>query len=259
MTEIQSISIEHLGQSGLRVDLPNLTFVVDPYLSNSVQVLEDSELERQMPIPYLPEALTNVDWIFISHSHMDHCDPQTIPILSQASSQARFMGPLDVRQTLIKWGICESRIYPASQSEFKLEDNLTVKALPSAHPVIRYDSNGDSKTVSYIFRRNKRSLYLACDTSVCDELLEILKQEAPIHTAFLPVNEDNYFRRKRGIIGNMSVREAFGLADVVGIENVVPVHWDMFKVNSAEPDEIRAVYDAHDWSFNLINANKALI
>ena len=125
---------------------------------------------------------------------------------------------------LNKWGICESSTYSIS-IEFKLEDNLTVKALLSAHPVIRYDSNGDSKP-SVIHLRNKRSLYLACDTSVCDELQEI-QTEAPIH-AFLPVNEDNYFRRKR-VIGNMSVREAFGLADVVGIENVVPVHWDMFK------------------------------
>jgi len=40
----------------------------------------------------------------------------------------------------------------------------------------------------------------------------------------------------------MSVREAFLLADEVGIEEVVPVHWDMFAANAVGLDEIRAVH-----------------
>jgi L-ascorbate metabolism protein UlaG (beta-lactamase superfamily) len=70
----------------------------------------------------------------------------------------------------------------------------------------------------------------------------------------LPVNEDNFFRRRRGIVGNMTIREAFGLAAEVGIQSVVPVHWDMFAVNSASPEEIKAVYKADAWPFELIEA-----
>ena len=68
----------------------------------------------------------------------------------------------------------------------------------------------------------------------------------------LPVNEDNYFRRRRGIVGNMTVREAFGLASEVGIRTVLPVHWDMFCVNSTSLLEIQAVYDSFDWPFKLL-------
>jgi L-ascorbate metabolism protein UlaG (beta-lactamase superfamily) len=81
-----------------------------------------------------------------------------------------------------------------------------------------------------------------------------LKGAGPIDTALLPVNEDNYFRRRRGIVGNMTIREAFGLAAELGIRSVVPVHWDMFAVNSASPDEIKAVYKADAWPFELIEA-----
>ena len=53
---------------------------------------------------------------------------------------------------------------------------------------------------------------MAGDTSVYEELLSCLKSVAPIDVAFLPVNEGT-FRDRRGIVGNMSVREAFELAD----------------------------------------------
>ena len=89
--------IEHLGQTGLRIDLEDLTVLVDPYLSHSVEELDASDLVRKMPIPYQPNELTEVDWVIITHEHMDHCDPRTLPVLAQASPRARFIGPLAVR------------------------------------------------------------------------------------------------------------------------------------------------------------------
>ncbi|MDV7398694.1 hypothetical protein RZS08_45230, partial [Arthrospira platensis SPKY1] len=88
----------------------------------------------------------------------------------------------------------------------------------------------------------RATLYMAGDTRLCDELIDALKAAGPIHTAFLPVNEINYFRNRRGIIGNMSVREAFGLAQELGFEQVVAVHWDMFAINEVYPEEIRLVH-----------------
>jgi hypothetical protein len=62
-----------------------------------------------------------------------------------------------------------------------------------------------------------------------------------------------------GIVGNMSIREAFGLAAEVGIEQVVPVHWDMFVVNSTSPKEIEAVYESTSWQFELIDGSMILL
>lgn len=246
--------IEHLGQTGLKIDLDDLTVLVDPYLSHSVQELDAPDLVRQVPIPYQPGELSTVDWVLITHEHMDHCDPHTLPVLAQASPQARFMGPLAVRKQLGQWGISGERIMQALPDEFDLGAGLSVQAIPAAHPRIRYDQDGQLQAVGYLFQHEGRSLYSAGDTSVCDELLEALKGSGTIDTALLPVNEDNFFRRRRGIVGNMTIREAFGLAAEVGIRNVVPVHWDMFAVNSASPEEIKAVYKADAWPFELIEA-----
>lgn len=254
MNTVSKTRIEHLGQTGLRIDLIDLTVLVDPYLSHSVQELDAPDLVRQVPIPYQPHELSMVDWVLITHEHIDHCDPHTLPALAQASPQARFIGPLAVRRQLEQWGISGDRIMQAPPDVFDLGKGLSVQSIPAAHPRIRCDQDGQPQAVGYLFKHNGRSLYLAGDTSVCDELLEVLKGVGPIDTALLPVNEDNFFRRRRGIVGNMTVREAFGLAAEVGIRSVVPVHWDMFAVNSASPEEINAVYKADVWPFELIEA-----
>ncbi|MEB3318514.1 MAG: MBL fold metallo-hydrolase [Cyanobacteriota bacterium] len=246
--------VEHLGQTGLKIDLDDLTVLVDPYLSHSVQELDAPDLVRQVPIPYQPGELTTVDWVLITHEHMDHCDPHTLPVLAQASPQARLVGPLAVRKQLEQWGISGERIMQAPPVEFDLGAGLSVQAIPAAHPRIRCDQDGQPQAVGYLFQHDGRSLYLAGDTSVCDELLEVLKGVGPIDTALLPVNEDNFFRRRRGIVGNMTIREAFGLAAEVGIRTVVPVHWDMFAINSASPEEINAVYKGDAWPFELVES-----
>ena len=255
MTTTNKARIQHLGQTGLRIDIGNLTVFVVPYLSHSVQELEAPDLVRQVPIPYQPHELTSVDWVLITHDHMDHCDPHTLPALAKASPKARFVGPPAVRRQLEQWGIAEDRILPAPEAELDLGEKLTVQAMPAAHPKIRLDQSGQLLAVGYLLRRQDRKLYLAGDTAVCDELLAALKLAAPIDTALLPVNEDNFFRRRMGIVGNMSIREAFGLAAEVGIEQVVPVHWDMFAVNSTSPKEIEAVYESTSWPFELIDGS----
>ena len=248
--------IEHLGQTGLRIDLGDLTVLVDPYLSHSVQEMDAPDLIRQVPIPYQPHELSTVDWVLITHEHMDHCDPHTLPSMAQASKQARFVGPLAVRRQLEHWGIPSERIVAAPTEEIELGEGLYMQAIPAAHPRIRLDQDGHPQAVGYLFTHNGTKLYLAGDTSVCDELLDALKRVGTIDIALLPVNEDNFFRRRRGIVGNMSIREAFGLAAELGIQHVVPVHWDMFAVNSANPEEIEAVYKAYNWPFQLIEARE---
>jgi L-ascorbate 6-phosphate lactonase len=255
MIPSETIHLQHLGQTGLRIDLGDTTVLVDPYLSNSVQELDSPDLVRQVPIPYLPNELTGVDWVLITHEHMDHCDPHTLPILAEVSPYARFMGPLSVRKQLADWGISEERIQEASPVAYDLCIGLQVRSVPAAHPRMRLDQDNQPHAVGYLFQYNNKTLYLAGDTSVCDELIYELKQLGPIDLALLPVNEDNYFRRRRGIVGNMSIREAFGLAADVGIKSVVPVHWDMFVVNSTSTAEIKAVYDSECWPFDLLNSS----
>ncbi len=245
------VPVRLLGQSGCRLEFPGCTVYLDPYLSNSVQELDAHDLVRLQPIPVRPEKITDADWVLITHEHIDHCDPHTLPQLAAASPAARFVGPAPVLELLAQWGLSRERLHLATETWTTLDDNVAVHAVPAAHPRIERDGQGRLRHVGYILEHHGSRLYLAGDTSVVQELIDALEALRPIGTALLPVNEHNFFRGRRGIIGNMSVREAFQLADELGIGHVVPVHWDMFAANSVGEDEIGAVFSHMRPSFEL--------
>src|SRR3546814_6558715 len=99
------IPVQLLGQSGCRLGFQGGTVYLDPYLSNSVQELDAPDLARLLPIPCRPEQITDADWVLITHEHIDHCDPHTLPHLPAASPTARFMGPAPVLQLLAQRGL----------------------------------------------------------------------------------------------------------------------------------------------------------
>lgn len=246
-----AISLQMLGQSGCRVAFPGLTVYADPYLSHSVQALDAPDLRRQTPIAFDPESVTDADWMLITHEHIDHCDPHTLPKLARSSPQCRFVGPKVVLDLLRSWGIDDSRLVVAETRWIDLGKGVTVHAVPAAHPDLDRDEAGRFRYVGYVLQHEGKRIYVAGDTKVCEELLTSLKALAPIDTALLPVNEHNFFRGRRGIIGNMSIRDAFGLASEIGIRRVIPVHWDMFAVNSVYPEEIEVVYRKSKPNFEL--------
>ena len=116
------------------MNLNNFNILVDPYLSNSVQQLDSSDLKRMMDIPFKPEELINIDWVLITHDHMDHCDPHTIPIIAKSSKNSKFIGPEPVRKLFKNWGINEERIFSASSELIEISQEISIKSLPAAHP-----------------------------------------------------------------------------------------------------------------------------
>lgn len=244
--------VEFLGQGGFRLSLPDLTLYIDPYLSDSVRLLDGPDLCRQVPAPLAPQDIKDADWVLITHAHLDHCDPHTIPALAKASPAARFIGPPPVLDLLREWGISERRLVAAEESWTNVAAAVAVHAVPAAHPQLMRDSDGRLSCVGFVVEdADGRRAYFAGDTGIVDELIEAVSTLGPYDIAFLPVNEQNYFRRRRGIIGNMSVREAFGLAEEIKANRVFPCHWDMFAANSTYLEEVQLLHDRLAPSFTL--------
>jgi L-ascorbate metabolism protein UlaG (beta-lactamase superfamily) len=240
-----------LGQAGFRLEFPAAVVYIDPYLSDAVEECEGALYRRQTPAPFEARSVRDADWVLISHGHLDHCDPAALPEIARASPDCLFLGPNEIRSVLGDLGVPEHRIVEPKECWLPLAEGLQLRPVPAAHPCVERDDEGQLRCLGFVLEHDGRRIYHAGDTSVHEQLIRELAALAPIHTALLPVNERNFFRDRLGITGNMSVREAFQLAEEIGVETLVPIHWDMFALNSVFPEEIFLLYEKLQPPFSL--------
>jgi len=241
-----------LGQSGFRMVHRGTTVFIDPYLSDSVERLEGPHQRRRVPIWKQPGLIDDADWVLITHGHLDHCDLDTVIPLSEASPSCRFVAPQEVCGHLTRQGISANRLIVAPPEWLELGNGIRIHATPAAHPMIDLDSTGHWRCVGYVMEYDGRRIYHSGDTSLLRPVIEFLDQLKPIDAAMLPVNEHNYFREQLGILGNMSVRDAFGFAETLGVTTLVPMHWDMFEANGVLREEIELYHRLSAPSFDLL-------
>lgn len=245
-------ALVHLGQSGFRLSLGDATIYLDPYLSDYVEMLEGAGMRRLRPAPTSPDSIDDADAVLVSHVHADHCDPFTLGPIAERNPDCIFVAPYEAADFLDRQGIVpRPRILLAGNDWLELPCGVPVLPVPAAHRAIDRNAAGLARCVGYVVRANRRLLYHSGDTSVHPEIVERLRALGGIDIAMLPVNECNYYRDRAGIIGNMSVREAFGLADEIGARTVVPMHFDMFAPNCVFREEIEAIYRHQRPGFTL--------
>ncbi len=212
-----------LGQVGTILKSDGRILWIDPYLSE-----HDG---RCFPPPLKPQEVTNADFVFITHEHLDHFDPNTLKSLATASPHAKFVVPFCCREPLAKLGVAAARIVQAKTDEWAKLDGLEFKPIPSAHYEMEMDAAGNARYLGYLIKLNGVTIYHAGDTIGYNGLVErLLKQ--PIDLAFLPINGRSWKREQMNIIGNLTAQEAADLAATAKVDTVIPTHWDLFAANT---------------------------
>ncbi len=78
-------------------------------------------------------------------------------------------------------------------------------------------------------------VYHAGDTIVFDGMVEELRAIG-VDLALLPINGRSYFREQQDLVGNMGPDDAAELADRIGANLVIPMHYDAFAKNRGYPN-----------------------
>ncbi len=234
------LNVCSLGQTGYLFEHDGDRVAIDPYLTDAVADQFGSHMKRLYPAAVQAHGLSGISHVLLTHAHLDHTDPKSVRMIAAASPAVRFICPYEVDSILLECGIPKAKIIRASEKETTI-GTLRIRAIPAAHTILERNSAGELRFMGYLMEWPDCTIYHAGDTIPHSEIFLALAGVA-IDYAFLPVNERNYFRNEAGIVGNMSIREAFMMAERTGADVLVPTHWDLFGPNSTFPGEVKYLH-----------------
>ena len=216
-----------LGQHSFIVKLGGTTIYIDPYL-------EPNEARQTSPL-FAPEEITNADLVLCTHDHLDHIDPFALRGIVSASPGAIFVAPRPHRRRMLEIGVPEERLRLLLPDEAYEQDGLRITAVKAKHEFFEEGPDG-FPYLGDVIAGNGITCYHSGDTVIYEGLLTTLSRWT-LDVAFLPINGRDAVRLRAGCIGNMTYQEAVDLAGELNVGLAVPSHWDMFAMNSEDPQK----------------------
>lgn len=166
--------------------------------------------------PYdIKEKINNADYIFITHSHWDHFDLDSINNL--VNEKTIIIGPSNVIEKLNS----NYKTLEVKPENIYNLNNISFMTVPAYNIDKEYHPK-DAGYVGYIVTLNNVTYYIAGDTDVLDEL-KVIKADV----IFLPV----------GGTYTMTKEEAVELANTIKPKYAIPIHYGL-----AVGDELDAKY-----------------
>src|SRR5207248_3269286 len=81
-----------LGQAGFLIEAPAARILLDPFLSEHPA--------RLYPPPRYESLATGIDWLLVTHEHLDHLDLDFVPVLAKRSPELRVVLPAPLSRLL---------------------------------------------------------------------------------------------------------------------------------------------------------------
>ena len=213
----KNMKLTWLTQAGLLFESDKIKIMVDPYLSDSVGKTKEAK-HRRIPAD---ESFLDVDpdVIIITHSHLDHLDPETLePLLVKATKPITFLAPEAAYNRLLEFGGPHNYVLLAPHSVWS-QGGVTFYSVKAEH--------SDRTAAGFILDDGRKTYYVSGDTlynyDVIDDVLDLV--EGGVDYAFLPIN---------GVGNNMNASDAADFAYEIGAKAAIPLHWGLF--DSLTPD-----------------------
>jgi L-ascorbate 6-phosphate lactonase len=232
------VGLSWLGQAGfvLRTGV-GTTALIDPFLSPWNGRLYETSLP--------PARAAGVDVVLVTHEHVDHFDAASAPAIAAASPQASFVVPTPIVDLVTEAGISPERVVGLQPGDDQEVAGLRVRAVPAMHGVTMEDAYGFGQELSdglirflgFVIDVDGVRLYHAGDT-IHFEGMETMLREMEIGVGMLPINGRDHEREARGIVGNLSEREAAWLAQSARFDLLIPMHYDLFARNRGYPSRL---------------------
>jgi L-ascorbate metabolism protein UlaG (beta-lactamase superfamily) len=235
---VEELELYWLGQSGFMFRTPNLTWIIDPYLTDSLAEKYRNHVfshERMEPPPIAIHDLPELDYVFCTHIHGDHLDVPTLESIGKNQPKTRFVLPGGIENDVAHLQIARDRfIWAEADKSISLRDEGEVVPVKAAHEEFEYDKRGRHRFLGYFFRCGSVALYHSGDCIPYEGLAEKLQELRP-DVAMLPVNGRSKELTEKNIIGNFSLTEGVKLCLKARVPAMIAQHFGLFAFNTIKP------------------------
>lgn len=160
--------------------------------------------------PYkIKEVNKDADLIFITHEHYDHYSIEDINKIKK--SNTRFIVPKSMKNRLIIDGISENDIISVDVKNKYNVDDIEFETIP-AYNINKSFHPKNSNWVGYIININNIKYYIAGDTDITDEAINV-----KCDIAFIPI----------GGTYTMDYKEAATLTNKMKPKYTIPIHYGL--------------------------------
>ncbi|MCE1253698.1 MAG: MBL fold metallo-hydrolase [Anaerolineae bacterium] len=231
------LAIWGLGQMGVVLKGSSQKIVyVDPILTDVVTRRipgTAGHFDRDFEAPLQPHEISNADYVFCTHEHLDHTDPLTLGPLAVSSPQALFITSGWASDLLDDAGIpAKRRIVPPTEQGLELP-GISAWAIPAAHYQVETDPVKGQRWLSFQIACGDTSFFHSGDTLLYPGYLEAIRRlPNKADVAMLSANGRDAMREAEGVMGNMLPEEAVALCSDAGWDMLLGGHNDLFIWNT---------------------------
>lgn len=216
-----------LGHASFLLQLGGKHILIDPVFGDI------PFYKRDIPAPYTPAMLPNIDFLLLSHTHYDHFDASSLMKIGKYTKQALL--PLQMGRLLKRTVKSDIVCTELNWFERYEKDDLAVTLVPAKH----WSRRGifDTNVVlwgGFVIEYRGKTVYFAGDTAF-DTHFEAIGSCFDIDIAILPIGA--YSPAEVMKHNHLNPQEAYDAFKMLGAKQMIPMHYGTFKLSDEPLDE----------------------
>lgn len=217
-----------LGHATFFIQLDGVRIITDPVFGNVPTA------KRKVELPCDADSIINIDYLLVSHDHLDHFSKKSIEQLSQNNPTLKALAPLGAKRLFNSKILKNIPLQEAGwYQEYNIDDEIRIIFLPAKHWG-RRSLNDYNKTLwgSFLIISKMKTVFFAGDSAYGDIFADIHNLFGGIDICILPIGA--YSPRYMMEVSHVTPEEALQAFNDLNGKIFIPMHYGTFDL-SDEP------------------------